>query len=98
MNYKKHVLALLSSLLISACSSTQKPPMPEPLILPWPTPIMKCVIGSVKVTENGEVILSYQDNINIAVCDQDMFRYIKDLTNMVCIHQPKDKRCKQETK
>lgn len=96
MNLKS--LVLISSIVLTGCA-TNTPPTSLDLGLPWPTPMLICEIENVKVTETGEVILSYTDNVNIAICERDMLRYIKDLTNMVCVYQPKDTRCvAKETK
>jgi hypothetical protein len=66
------------------------------LVLPWPMPMVSCKISTIEIDPStARVSMSYQDNINIAVCERDMFRYIKDLTQIICIHQPLDKSCKE---
>lgn len=88
------ILVVFSILTLSACTTKLPPPPAEPTIYPWPTPMMECSISSVRIDpETADVILSYQDNVNIAVCERDMFRYIKDLSKIICKHQPKDKEC-----
>lgn len=85
------ITSLLLILLVAGCANTPAPPRIE---LPWPTPMQPCIINSVRIDSNGDVVLSYQDNINIAVCERDMFRYIKDLTKIICVHQPNQLKCK----
>lgn len=78
--------------ILGGCVHTPEKP---PLVLPWPSPLAPCEVTDIEVLPGTtKIVMSYQDNISIALCDRDMFRYIKDLTNMVCIHQPTDKRCK----
>lgn len=83
---------LLPVILLVGCVSTTVPET-IPLILPWPTPMSECEITTVSITPEGNIQMSYQDNINIAVCERDMFRYIKDLHTIICQHQPTDKEC-----
>lgn len=88
-------ILILSSLVLTGCTSTPNTVYRDkpPLILPWPTPMMICEISGVKITPEGRVELPYEDNVNIAVCERDMLRYILDLKEMICKHQPKDKEC-----
>ena len=67
----------------------------KPLVLPWPTNMQECTVNSLVVNADSTITISYEDNINIAICDRDMIRYINDLTSMICTHQPEDTRCKQ---
>lgn len=80
-------------LLLAGCTSTVQEFPPE-MVLAWPKPMMECEITSIEVLSDGRVVMSYTDNINIALCERDMFRYIKDLSSMVCTHQPTDNNCK----
>lgn len=88
------ILSSICILLMFGCNSTTPPPEEKPaLVLPWPMPMATCEISSIVVTQEGKVQMDYVDNINIAVCERDMLRYIKDLTEMVCKHQPGVKEC-----
>jgi hypothetical protein len=80
--------------LIGGCASNNT--ATPILVLPWPMPMTGCVVSSIEIDPNtARVSMSYQDNISIAVCERDMFRYIKDLTQIICVHQPSDKSCKE---
>jgi len=96
MNWIRSSL-VLPVIFLTGCALNSAPPT-EPLLLPWPSPMATCEISSVEIDNQGRVILSYQDNINIAVCERDMFRYIKDLTQIICTHQITNTRCKELNK
>lgn len=69
-------------------------PMDYNVVLPWPTPMKICEIRNVQVLPDSKIVLSYEDNINIRICEEDMLRYIKDLRSLICTHQPTDEVCK----
>lgn len=88
--------SIIAAVFLLGCTSTTKPPVKPPLVLSWPSPMDICEITTVSITPEGEIQMSYQDSVNIAVCERDMFRYIKDLSTIICKHQPNDKECKDK--
>lgn len=80
--------------LLVACSPKIVYVEKEPISYPWPPPVTACCeLNSLKVTEEAKVEVSWEDYQKLSLHSQDMFRYIKDISSMVCLHQPKDEKC-----
>ena len=98
---QKLTLALL--LFLAGCSSTPSVPPPvveaKPVVYhpALPTPLYPCVANwKVLVVDNQPyVALTYQDNINLAICGVKVEAYIDELMEVACHYRDgSDIQCK----
>lgn len=84
---------LLIVLLLTGCGTKtvyiEKPGQ----VLPWPSPVSTYTIDSLFIDDQANVCIAWEDYGKLASQQQDMLRYIKDIRDMVCAHQPEDLRC-----
>jgi hypothetical protein len=88
-------LVLISIITLSGCAATQ--PIQENTYHPaWPTPYKICDVDWKVIVEEDQpyVALSYDDNLNLATCNLDVIRYIKEINTKFCHYRPTgDTRC-----
>jgi hypothetical protein len=79
---------LAMALALSGCISTPAPEAPVVPVYhpPFPAPIAACPISWVVLEQEGKayVALTYDDNVTGAICNKDVFRYIKQLKAVAC--------------
>ena len=87
----KPTIALVALLLVGCGSTPPTPPaevLSEKIIYepPLPKPLRFCdVTWKVLIVDNQPyVALSYEDNINFAVCAKDLEKYISEVNLVVC--------------
>lgn len=82
---------LLATLMLSACVSTDKgeAPLKVEFHPPFPAPVSACPINWVILEHQGEpyVALTYNDNVQGAICNKDVQRYIKELQRVTCSYR-----------
>ncbi len=94
-------LAILLATTLAACETTPAIPVAAPKLEPMvyhpqmPKPLAVCdVTWKVLVVDNTPyVALTYEDNINFAVCAKDLERYLSELTLVVCQYR----QCSKES-
>ena len=82
-------------LLLSGCSST--PPVPVTLDTPkyhpeWPLPVQVCDVDWKVLEVEGQpyVAVTYDDNLDLAICTRDLLRYIQDMNAKFCHYRPEE--------
>lgn len=82
---------LLAALALSACVSTNRDGAPPNLVYhpPLPAPIRACPLKWLVLEQGGEpyVALSYNDNVQGAICSKDVQRYIRELQKVTCSYR-----------
>ena len=82
---------LLATLVLSACVSTNEGGAQPKLAYhpPLPTPVKACPINWVVLEYEGApyVALTYNDNVQGAICNKDVQRYIKELQKVTCSYR-----------
>lgn len=92
-------IAVLISALLVGCGTTPTPPtvpdVSNQVVYhpPLPRPTQVCYIQWKVLVVEGQpyVALSYEDNINFAICAKDLERYLSELNLVVCHYRQCDK-------
>ena len=89
--HSKLTYVLGASFLLLGCSTTVvPPPQPAPVVVeyhpPWPDPLQPCPIKweTFNINNKPYVALSFEDNLNFAICGQDMRKYILETRQIIC--------------
>lgn len=91
-------LVVLTLITLSGCTLTSEEVETATYHPAWPTPYEVCdVKWEVFVIEKEPyVALSFEDNLKLAVCTQDLIRYLKEMNIKFCTYRPQeDSRCAQ---
>lgn len=89
------ITALALVALLTGCAAKEPEPVHN-LNLPWPEPVDPVNI-KLQVNEDAQVLLSWEDYLDLSIFQLDTLRYIKNVTSMVCQYQPEDERCETRT-
>lgn len=91
--------SIILSVLLAGCAAVPTVPE-EPTVYhpPWPAPVIPCDIEFRVLIVNDEpyVAVSFDDNLNAAICDNNKKRYVEELRTIVCHYRDnEDPRCKE---
>ena len=90
-------LIAVTAFTITGCSISPQEQVDTAVYHPaWPTPYEVCDVDwKVMVIENEPfVALSFDDNLKMAACTQDLIRYLKEMNIKFCSYRPEeDSRC-----
>lgn len=90
-------LIAVTALTIAGCSIAPSEPVEEATYHPsWPTPYEVCDVDwkILVIEEEPFVALSFEDNLRLAGCTEDLIRYITEMNTKFCTYRPKeDVRC-----
>lgn len=90
---------IVAALLLTGCVTSPLPPQKVPEYHPpLPRPYEVCDVRWEVLEVGGKVkvALSYEDNINLAICQKDIERYISQLVGVVCNYQNNKTICSEE--
>ena len=95
-------MRILALILLTGCCVTPPPVVVEtPIYHPeLPTPYSACVAHweVLEVDKRAKIALSYNDNVNMAVCAKDLQRFLSESKTILCHYRAelKESHCSKE--